>query len=262
MKIKANGIQINYTVEGQGPWVVMSHSLACNLSMWDEQAAVLSKRYKVLRYDLRGHGGTDAPAGDYTFDMLAYDAHALLEALGITSCHWVGLSIGGMIGQAFALKFPGVFSTLVLADTTSRNPPEARPVWEARVKTAREKGMDAVVEPTLQRWLTEPYRKAHPQTAARLSAMIRSTPVAGYAGCCAAIPTLDFTGQLKTIRCPTLVIVGEQDPGAPPEVAKVIHREIAGSELVIIPSAAHIANLEQTAAFNRALVPFLDKHRA
>jgi 3-oxoadipate enol-lactonase len=151
---------------------------------------------------------------------------------------------------------------MVLADTTSRRPPNAEQMWGERVKTAREKGMEAVVEPTLQRWLTEPYRKAHPETAARLSAMIRSTPVAGYAGCCAAIPTLDFTEQLKTIKCPTLVIVGEQDPGAPPEVAKTIHREIAGSELVIIPSAAHIANLEQTAAFNRALVPFLDKHRA
>src|SRR5581483_5198906 len=262
MRVKANGIQINYSVEGEGPWVIMSHSLACNLSMWDAQAAALSRRYKVLRYDLRGHGGTDAPAGDYTFDMLAYDAHALLEALGIRSCHWVGLSIGGMIGQAFALKFPGVFKTMVLADTSSRNPPEAKPVWEARVKTARENGMEGVVEPTLQRWLTEPYRKAHPETAARLAAMIRSTPVAGYAGCCAAIPTLNFTDQLKNIKVPTLVIVGEQDPGAPPEVAKVIHEKIAGSELVVIPSAAHIANLEQTAAFNRALLAFLDKHRA
>jgi 3-oxoadipate enol-lactonase len=262
MKLKANGIQIHYTVEGEGPWLVMSHSLACNLSMWDEQAAVLAKRYKVLRYDLRGHGATDAPAGDYTFDMLAYDAHALLGALGVKECHWVGLSIGGMIGQAFALKFPGVFKTLVLADTTSRNPPEAKPVWEARVKSAREKGMEGVVEPTLQRWLTESYRKSHPETAARLAAMIRSTPVAGYAGCCAAIPTLDFTDQLKNIKVPTLVIVGEQDPGAPPEVARVIHREIAGSELVVIPSAAHIANLEQTSAFNRALVTFLDRHRA
>ncbi len=262
MKLKANGIQISYSVDGDGPWVVMSHSLACNLSMWDEQAAALAKRYKVLRYDLRGHGGTDAPAGDYTFDMLAYDAHALLEALGIKACHWVGLSIGGMIGQAFALKFPGVFKSLVLADTSSRNPPEAKAVWEARVKTARETGMEGVVEPTLQRWLTEPYRKSHPETAARLAAMIRATPVAGYAGCCAAIATLNFTDQLHKIKSPTLVIVGEQDPGAPPEVARVIHEKIAGSELVVIPSAAHIANLEQTAAFNRTLVSFLDQHRA
>ena len=262
MKIKANGIQINYSVEGQGPGVVMSHSLACNLSMWDEQAAALARRYKVLRYDLRGHGGTDAPAGDYTFDMLAYDAHALLEALGVDSCHWIGLSIGGMIGQTFVLKFPGVFKSLVLADTTSRNPPEAKPMWEARVKTAREKGMEAVVDATLGRWLTEPYRKSHPEMVARLSAMIRSTPVAGYAGCCAAIPTLNLTDKLKAVTCPTLVIVGEQDPGAPPEVARAIHAAIAGSELVVIPSAAHISNLEQTAAFNRTLVSFLDKHRA
>jgi len=261
MKLKANGIEIHYTVEGSGPWVVMSHSLACNLSMWDQQAAMLARRYKVLRYDLRGHGATDAPAGDYTFEMLAYDAHGLLQALGIESCHWVGLSIGGMIGQTFALKFPGVFKTLVLADTTSRNPPEARPMWEARIKTAREKGMEALVEATLGRWFTEPFRKSRPDMMARMGAMIRATPVTGYAGSCAAIPTINLTDKLKAITCPTLVIVGEQETAAPVEVARAIHAAIPGSELVIIPSAAHISNLERPAAFNRALLSFLDKHR-
>jgi 3-oxoadipate enol-lactonase len=261
MKLKANGIEIHYTVEGNGPWVVMSHSLACNLSMWDEQTAMLARRYKVLRYDLRGHGATDAPAGDYTFEMLAYDVHGLLQALGIESCHWVGLSIGGMIGQTFALKFPGVFKTLVLADTTSRNPPEARPMWEARIKTAREKGMEALVEATLGRWFTEPFRKSRPDMMARMGAMIRATPVAGYAGSCAAIPTINLTDKLKAITCPTLVIVGEQETAAPVEVARAIHAAIPGSELVIIPSAAHISNLEQPAAFNRALLSFLDQHR-
>jgi 3-oxoadipate enol-lactonase len=261
MKLKANGIEINYTVEGDGPWVVMSHSLACNLSMWDEQAVALARNYKVLRYDLRGHGATEATGGDYTFDMLTDDVHGLLQGLGIESCHWVGLSIGGMIGQKFALKFPGVFRTMVLADTTSRNPPAARPMWEARIKTAREKGMEPLVEPTLARWLTEPFRETRPEMDARLAKMIRTTPVAGYAGCCAAIPTIDVTAQLKAITCPTLVIVGDQDPGAPPEVARAIHAAIPGSELVVIPSAAHIANLEQPAAFNKALLGFLDKHR-
>jgi 3-oxoadipate enol-lactonase len=261
MKLKTNGIQINYAVEGQGPWVVMSHSLACNLSMWDEQAAALARRYKVLRYDLRGHGASDAPPGDYTFEMLAYDVHGLLEELEIESCHWVGLSIGGMIGQTFALKFPGVFKSMVLADTTSRNPPEARAMWDARIRTAREKGMEVLVEATLGRWFTEPFRKSRPDMMARMSAMIRSTPVAGYAGCCAAIPTLNLTDKLKAVDCPTLVIVGEQDPGAPPEVARAIHAAIPGSELVEIPSAAHISNLEQTAVFNRALLAFLDQHR-
>jgi 3-oxoadipate enol-lactonase len=261
MKLKANGTSIHYTVEGEGPWVVMSHSLACNGSMWDEQAAALAKRYQVLRYDLRGHGQSDAPSGDYTFDMLVEDARGLLRGLGIESCHWVGLSIGGMIGQHYALKYPPTFRTLVLADTTSRNPPEARPTWDARIKTAREKGMDAVVEPTLGRWLTEPFRNKHPETAERLAKMIRTTSVAGYAGCCAAIPTINLTDKLKVITSPTLVIVGENDPGAPPEVARAIHAAIPGSELVVIPSAAHIANLEQPEAFNRALISFLDKHR-
>jgi 3-oxoadipate enol-lactonase len=261
MKLKANGIEMHYTVEGDGPWVVMSHSLACNVSMWDEQAAALAKRYKVLRYDLRGHGQSDAPEGAYSFDMLVEDVRGLLEGLKIDACHWVGLSIGGMIGQSFTLKYPKAFKTLVLADTTSRNPPEARPTWDARIKTAREKGMDALVEPTLQRWLTEPFRKKRPDIAERLGKMIRSTPVAGYAGCCAAIPSINVTDRLKSITAPTLVIVGEQDPGAPPEVARVIHQNIPGSELVIIPSAAHIANLEQPEAFNRALLSFLEKHR-
>src|SRR2546428_13584844 len=116
MKIKTNGIELNYTVEGNGPWLVMSHSLACDLTMWDEQAAVLRRNFKVLRFDTRGHGASDAPEGEYTLDMMAYDVHGLLQALSVERCHWVGLSMGGMIGQTFALKFPGMFATLVLAD--------------------------------------------------------------------------------------------------------------------------------------------------
>src|SRR5438309_3568751 len=109
MKIKTNGIELNYVVEGNGPWLVMSHSLACDLSMWDEQAAVLRRNFKVLRFDTRGHGASDAPEGEYTLDMMAYDVHGLLQGLGVERCHWVGLSMGGMIGQTFALKFPGKF---------------------------------------------------------------------------------------------------------------------------------------------------------
>jgi 3-oxoadipate enol-lactonase len=135
-------------------------------------------------------------------------------------------------------------------------------MWDARIKTAREKGMAALVESTLSRWFTEPFRKSRPDIMARMGAVIRATPVAGYAGCCAAIPTIDLTDRLKAIACPTLVIVGEQDPGAPPEVARAIHAAIAGSELIVIASAAHIANMEQPVAFNRALLSFLDKHRS
>src|SRR2546428_8139401 len=166
MNIKTNGIELNYIVEGSGPWVVMGHSLGCDLSMWDGQAAVLRRNYKVLRFDTRGHGRSDAPSGEYTLDMLAYDVHGLLQGLGVERCHWVGLSMGGMIGQAFALKFPGMFATLVLADTTSRYGPEAAPLWQGRIKTAPEKGMEALGESPLGRWVHQPLRQKHPPVIA------------------------------------------------------------------------------------------------
>ncbi|MGB7541172.1 MAG: 3-oxoadipate enol-lactonase [Burkholderiales bacterium] len=262
MKIKTNGIELHCTVEGNGPWVVMSHSLACASAMWDEQAALLARDYKVLRFDTRGHGESDAPAGEYTLDMLADDVHGLFLALGIERCHWAGLSMGGMIGQTFALKFPGVFASMVLADTASRYPPEAAPMWQERIKLARDKGMEPLVEATLARWFTEPFRKSHPDVMARIGSQIRRTPVSGYIGCCHAIPAINLTAKLNTISCPVLVIVGEQDAGTPVAMARAIHAAIPGSELVVIPSASHLSNIEQPAAFNRALGAFLERHRS
>lgn len=261
MKVKSNGIELNCTVEGSGPWVVMSHSLACDLHMWDEQAAMLAKDCTVLRFDTRGHGASGAPAGEYTLEMLAEDAKGLLDAMGIKSCHWVGLSMGGMIGQAFALRYPGVFKTLVLADTTSRYPPEAGGVWKERIATVNAKGMDAVVEGTLARWFTDGFRSTRRDVCSRIEAMIRATPVAGYAGCCHAIPRINFTSRLKEISCPAMIIVGEQDAGTPVEMAREIHAAMPGSEFVIIPSASHLSNVEQPQAFNRALGAFLARHR-
>ena len=229
--------------------------------MWDEQAAVLAYNYSVLRFDTRGHGKSDAPAGEYTLEMLTEDAKGLLDALGIKSCHWVGLSMGGMIGQAFALRYPGAFKTLVLADTTSRYPPEAKGLWDERIATVHAKGMDAMVEGTLSRWFTEGFRSARPDVCGRIEAMIRATPVAGYAGCCHAIPKINYTSRLKEISCPTLVIVGEQDAGTPVEMAREIHAAMPGSELTIIASASHLSNIEQPQVFNQAISGFLAKHR-
>ena len=191
MKVKTNGIETNYVIEGEGPWLTMSHSLACNVSMWDEQAKLLSRRFKVLRYDTRGHGASSAPPGPYTLEQLADDAKALFDALGIQRTHWLGLSMGGMIGQTFALKYPGFFQSMVLADTTSRRPPNAEQMWGDRVRTAREKGMDGVVESTLERWFTEPYRQTRKDVTDRIGDAIRATPVEGFAGCCAAIAKVD-----------------------------------------------------------------------
>ncbi len=262
MNISANGIDINYAVEGEGPWLTMSHSLACDLSMWDEEAKRLSKRYKVLRYDTRGHGKTSAPAGAYTLELLADDLHGLLAALGVKSTHFVGLSMGGMIGQTFALKYPGIFNSLALCDTTSRYPAEAAGVWVDRIKTVEAQGMEPLVESTLARWLTEPFRKARPEVVAKVANMIRSTPVPGYAGCCNAIPKINLTERLKEIRCPSLVIVGKDDAGTPVAMAEDIHRALPGSKLVIIPDAAHLSNLEQPDAFNQALGDFVDSNQS
>ena len=260
MKAKTNGIEVNYTIEGQGPWVVMSHSLGCNLSMWDEQAAMLKARYRVLRFDTRGHGGSDAPAGAYTLDMFSDDLLGLLDGLGVESPHFIGLSMGGMIGMTFALKHPKRFRSLVLCDTSSRIPKEAGPVWEGRIKIAAEQGMEPLVEPTLQRWFTEPFYKANKPMMTRVGQMIRNTQAPGYIGCCKAIPEIDVTDRLGAITCPVQVVVGDQDVGTPVAMSRAIHDAIPESELVVIASASHLSNLEQPAAFNKAIAGFLDRH--
>ncbi len=260
MKAKTNGIEINYTIEGQGPWVVMSHSLACDRSMWDEQVRMLTARYRVLRFDTRGHGGSDAPMGAYTLDMLSDDLLGLLDALSVDAPHFVGLSMGGMIGMTFALKHPKRLRSLVLCDTSSRIPPEAGPIWEGRIKVATEQGMEPLAEPTLQRWFTEPFYKANKPMMARVGQMIRNTRPSGYVGCCKAIPKINLTDRLGAITCPVQIIVGEQDVGTPVAMSQAIHDAIPGSELVVIPSASHLSNLEQPAAFNKALSGFLDRH--
>jgi 3-oxoadipate enol-lactonase len=262
MKAQTNGIETYYELHGKEgmPWLVLSHSLACSTRMWDEQIAAFKERYRILAYDTRGHGSSQAPAGAYTLEQLADDLKALLDRLGISRAHYCGLSMGGMIGQTYALKYPGTFATLVLADTTSRMPADALPTWQDRIRSAETKGMQPLVEPTLARWFTEPYRKAQPQTMQRIGNLIGSTPVAGYVGCCHAIPKINLTARLKEIRAPILIIVGEDDPGTPVAMSKEIHENAPGSKLVVLPKAAHLSNIEQSAAFNRALEEFLKSH--
>ena len=261
MKITANGIGIRYELEGpaNAPVVVMSHSLAANVAMWDDQMPVLSG-YRVLRYDTRGHGGTDAPEGDYSLDDLAADLFALLDALGIGRAHYVGLSMGGMIGQAAALADPGRFLSLSLCDTSSRVPGEGQALWTERMNAARSQGMEALVESTVDRWFSRGFQTAEPERVERVREMIRTTPVAGYCGCCAAIRGLDLTDRLEEIRLPTLLVVGEDDPGTPVAAHEVIRDRIEGARLVVIGDALHFSNVEQTAVFNEALAGFLARH--
>jgi 3-oxoadipate enol-lactonase len=261
MKIRVNDIDVNYVLEGPAgsPTVTMSHSLATDLSMWEPQAAALARRYRVLRYDTRGHGGTDAPAGPYSLAQLADDARALLKALGIARTHWVGLSMGGMIGQTLALTTPEVLQSLSLCDTSSRVPPEARPLWDERIAVAETKGMEPHVEPTIARWFTPKFIESRPDVVEPVRDLIRRTSARGYAGCGHAIRALDLTDRLGAIRLPTLIIVGAQDVGTPVAASQVIHERIKGSELVILDPASHLSNLEQPEAFTRAVEAFLGR---
>src|SRR5215467_14141085 len=259
MKLQANGIEINYEKQGRGPVVTMSHSLACTLHMWDEQATALAGRYTVVRFDTRGHGQSSAPEGAYSLDQMCDDLKGLLDGLGIAETHFVGLSMGGMIGQVYALKHPRMVKSLVLCDTTSRYPAAAGPLWDERVRTTEAKGMEPHVEPTLGRWFTAPFRVRRKDMMTRVGALIRNTPPKGYIGCCHAIPKINVTDRLGAVTCPALVIVGEEDPGTPVEMARDIHAALPSAELAILRSASHLSNLEQPEEFNRVLVGFLDK---
>lgn len=259
MKLRVNGIDIHYTIEGEGPVVTLSHSLGCNLSMWDEQAQALKPRYRVLRSDTRGHGGTSAPGGRYRLEQMVEDLHGLLTVLDIAQTHFVGLSMGGMIGQLFALQYPEMTQSLALCDTTSRWPKDARPLWQERIRTVQAGGMEPMVEPTIERWFTMSFREQHRDVTNRVRDMLRTTPPNGYIGCCHAIPRIDVTDRLNAISCPTLVIVGEQDPATPVEMARAIHAAIAGAELIVLQTASHLSNIEQPERFNQAVVGFLDR---
>lgn len=258
--VTANGIEMSYVLKGptDGPPVTMSHSLATDLSMWEPQAAALAAAgYRVLRYDTRGHGGTEAPAGPYSLELLAEDARALLGALGIERTRFVGISMGGMIGQTLALAHPELLAALVLCDTAAGLPPEAAAVWAERIAVARDAGPAALAETTIGRWFTAGFLASRPDVVDPVRAMIRATPAAGYVGCAEAIKRLDLLERIAAIAAPTLVIVGADDPGTPPAAARAIQERIPGAELVVIESASHLSNLEQPEVFNRTLLGFL-----
>jgi 3-oxoadipate enol-lactonase len=259
MKATVNGIDTYYEIHGSegAPWLAFSHSLACSVRMWDGQIAAFKDRYRILAYDTRGHGQSAAPKGPYTLEQMADDLRALLKHLKIEKTHYCGLSMGGMIGQTFAIKYPGVFSSLVLCDTTSRYPAAAAPMWQERIRIAESQGMKPLVQPTIERWFTAPFREKQKEKVQAIASQIERTPVPGYAGCCHAIPKIDVTARLKEIKCPALVICGEDDPGTPPAMAREIHENLPGSKLVLIPQAAHLSNVEQPEPFNRALGEFL-----
>jgi 3-oxoadipate enol-lactonase len=259
-RIGANGVRFNVSVEGRegAPWLTFSNSHATDLSLWDEQAQRLRDRFRVLRYDTRGHGKTEATDGPYSFDLLTADVVALWDELGVTRSHWVGLSLGGTTGLEMAVRHPERVASVAACDCRCNAPPQFAASWDPRIATARRDGLDALVEPTLQRWFTAEFRAGSPPVLEKVAGMIRATSVAGYVGCAEALKTIDVDQRLHEIRCPTLFLTGDKDPSAPPALVRGWAAAVSGSRFALVEPAAHISNLEQPARFNAALEAFLD----
>ena len=246
MKIDTKGIDINYEFAGKkgAPVVMLSHSLACSLVMWQPQMAVLESAFQVLRFDTRGHGDSDAPEGAYSLEQLTADAVGLLDALNIETVHFVGLSMGGMIGQCLALDYTDRLKSLALCDTAAIMPEETQPIWQQRINAAGETGMADQVDETLERWFRPEYLQLNPPAVEMIRGQILATPVAGYVGCCEAIRRLNYLDRLSEIKRPTLIMVGEEDPGTPVAASEAMHARISGSELssCLVPGTCPISS--------------------
>jgi 3-oxoadipate enol-lactonase len=239
-------VEVHCVVEGpeDGAIVVLGESLGSDLRMWDAQAAALANTgYRVVRYDHRGHGRSPAPAGPYTLDELGADALALLDRLGASRVHWVGLSLGGMIGMWLAEQAPERIARLVLCCTSAKLGP--REMWDDRIATVREGGTATQAGPAAERWLTEGFRAVNSDAVALAEEMVTSTPDEGYVSCCAAIRDMDLTTGLPSITAPTLVIAGAQDQATPPDHAERISTAVPGARLEVLDPGAHLIAVEQ-----------------
>jgi len=258
MQIDSNASTFHCRIDGDnGPWVMLGHGLATDLTMWDELTGALKDRYRVLRYDARGHGGSAATDGDYSLDMLVADAAGILDALDIAQTHFVGLSMGGMVAQGLLLDHPMRIRSAVIADSRHTTTPEFTKAWLDRIEAVRKVGIEAIVGPTVTRWSSAGLARRNPAVVARMERMIRNTSAAGYCGCAAALARLNYGHRLGEITRPTLLVCGSEDHGAPPENTRQMHAMIRGSRFRMIKQAGHIANIERPDIFNQAVAAFL-----
>jgi len=256
LHMRANGTTLRCRVEGppSAQAVLFSNSLATNLGMWDKQAEHFAGQYQVIRYDARGHGQSLATAPPYTLSTLVEDVRSLLDGLGIGTVHFVGLSLGGMVGQLLAARYPQRLLSLTLCDTAAQTKQD---IWEGRIEAVRKDGVDPQVEPSLERWFTPPFRDANPSIVERFRKMIRDTTRDGYVGGASAIMEMDNLSQLSRIATPTQIIVGRDDHSTSVSDAELLNARIAGSQLAVIEDAAHLSNVERPNEFNAVLKGFL-----
>lgn len=236
------------------PVVVLSNALGSDLSVWDAQVGPLADRFRVVRYDTRGHGLSPVPDGPYSLDDLVDDLVALLDRLGIQRAHVAGLSLGGMTGMRLAAREPDRVDRLALLCTAGEMSPASG--WTDRAATVRSRGAGAVASGSVARWFTADFRAAHPGRVAAYEQMVAATPAEGYAGCCEAIAATDLlaAGDLPRITAPSLAVAGTDDPSTPPARLEQIVDQLPDARLLVVPQAAHLANAEQPDTVTRALI--------
>jgi 3-oxoadipate enol-lactonase len=266
MLINLPGRRIYYDLVGPetAPVVCFAHSLSSDGGMWAEQMAPLvTAGYRILRLDMRGHGGSDPVAGPYTMDALAGDVAAALDALGIAKVHYIGLSIGGMLGQAFALGHGHRLHSAMLCDTAPATPPNAAAAWGPRIEIVKKAGSVApLADATMERWFTDAFKPRRPARWKEIHATIAGTSAAGYLGCAEAILKFDFLPRLSTIKLPVLTVCGDDDQGTPPAGNKRIAELVPGGRYEEIAKARHFPNVEQPEAFNRIMMGWLESVRS
>lgn len=249
----ADRARLHHHIAGpeDAPVVVLGPSLGTDLGLFDPQVSVLSAHYRVIRYDLRGHGGSEVPTGPYTIQALAEDVLALLDELGVRRFSYIGVSIGGAIGQWLGVHHSGRLDSLaILASAAQFSDP---PGWWARAEQVRDEGTEFLVPSRTGAWFTESFAKDQPQQARRLLDMLRATPREGYAGCCEAIAAYDLREHLNQIAVPTMVLAGQDDPATPVETCRAIADRIPGADLRVVSGASHLLNVEAPDVVNAAI---------
>ena len=264
MLLSHNGHKIYFDLAGpqNAPVVCFTHSLSADGGMWNEQLVpLLAAGYRVLRLDMRGHGGSQPVEGDYTMDALAADVKAALDFLGIAKVHYIGLSIGGMIGQGFALAYPDRLKSLMLCDTHPSSPDDSAGLWDQRKAAVRKGGTVLLADGNMERWFTAEFKGANPQRWKEIHSTIGGTSSPGFLGCAAAIQNFDYLDRLTTIKTPTLVVCGDDDQATPPDRNRLIAAKIPGARYEDIAKARHLPNVERPEQFNPIMMQWLGLNR-
>ncbi len=254
--VRRGGVRISWQAEGPGsaPAILLSNPLGTTREVWAPQIAALSQHFRVVRYDTRGHGQSDAPPRDYTLEELGQDALAVMDAAGVDRAHVCGLSLGGVTAMWLGLEAPLRVRSLVLANTGAKI--GTREMWDLRIEQARTVGMGAIADVLMPRWFSDAFRLRAPDTVAGARSMVAACDPAGYAGCCAALRAADLRHEIARIDAPSLVIVGTADPSTPAADGQTIRDSIANARLVAL-EAAHLSNVECAAAFTNHALAFL-----